>query len=467
MTNDNKSHRPDAHGRAIRKFAFKLTAVFALKYGLALVTLWLFAWGTLVLGFRAATNIPRGALVWGIAGVAVAMCAALILAKQRAPEARVIRAVLDNHSGCGGLLMAEESEALGGWGQRMPSVALPRLHWQRGRSSAIFLAAAGFLVVSFLVPVRLFANLAANPLDVGRETERLGAEIETLKKEEIIDAAKAESLEEKVAQIQSDASGQDPGKTWEALDHVQESVSKIAQEAAEKMAKTAEQLGQAEALSQALAEGGSGMDSKLMTEAMKELSKLSEAAGDKGLSDSGFSKEALDGLKAGSLSKEQLKALSKALGKNRSKLTEQAKKLRDAGLIDLKSYKKCEGGKCDGQGLAQFLKDNEGEMSVEESMGRWGRGGIDRGRGDAPMSWSDGTSEQGAKFKEKVLTPSVLAGLKDSELIGRSTGTPTIEKSGSSKAGSLVGASSGGGSAFTQTVLPRHKGAVKRYFERK
>jgi hypothetical protein len=105
-------------------------------------------------------------------------------------------------------------------------------------------------------------------------------------------------------------------------------------------------------------------------------------------------------------------------------------------------------------------------MTVTEMMNSWGRGGVDRGRGDAPMTWTDRSSERGAKFKEQVL-PSSLSGLKDSELVGRSTGAPGIEKNGPQQAGALKGAAAGGGSAFTQTVLPRHRGAVNRYFQRR
>jgi len=168
--------------------------------------------------------------------------------------------------------------------------------------------------------------------------------------------------------------------------------------------------------------------------------------------------------------KEQMKQLSAALGKSKGKLSERLSDLHAAGLIDLKTLKKCENaGKSDSEGLAAFLAENAGEASVADLMAEWGKpgdGGISRGRGDAPMSWSDGTSEQGAKFKEQVLSPSVLAGLKDSQLAGRSLGAPAVEKSGPVRSGALSSASTGGGSAFTQSVLPRHKGAVKRYFER-
>jgi DNA-binding transcriptional ArsR family regulator len=235
------------------------------------------------------------------------------------------------------------------------------------------------------------------------------------------------------------------------------------------MAANAERLGQAEALSKALADDGNALDSKLMTEAMKELSDMTQSAtGMNELAESGLSQQTLDALKAGSLSKEQLKQLAAALGKSKGKLSDRLAKLRDAGLIDLKTLKKCENaGKCDSAGLAEFLAENAGDMSVADLMAVWpGNGGVDRGRGDAPMTWSDGTSERGAKFKEQVLSPSVLAGLKDSQLVGRSLGAPSVEKSGAARSGALSGASSGGGSAYTQSVLPRHKGAVKRYFER-
>ena len=83
------------------------------------------------------------------------------------------------------------------------------------------------------------------------------------------------------------------------------------------------------------------------------------------------------------------------------------------------------------------------------------------------MTWSEGTSADGAKFEAEVLPLSNIASLEDSEVIGLSTAAPTVETSGAApQSGGLNGAAAGGGSAFNQTVLPRHKGAVKRYFER-
>ena len=107
-------------------------------------------------------------------------------------------------------------------------------------------------------------------------------------------------------------------------------------------------------------------------------------------------------------------------------------------------------------------------MSVDEATLQWcaGKGGVDRGRGDAAMTWTDGSSEKDARFKEKVLPPSSVAGLNDSQLVGLSASAPTADTSGVAAHGALNSAASGGGSAYTQTILPRHRGAVRRYFDR-
>jgi hypothetical protein len=81
------------------------------------------------------------------------------------------------------------------------------------------------------------------------------------------------------------------------------------------------------------------------------------------------------------------------------------------------------------------------------------------------MTWTDGTSEKDARFKEKELPPSALAGLKESQMVGISAAAPTVENQVAAH-GALNNANQGGGSAYTQSILPRHKGAVKRYFER-
>ncbi len=452
--------------QAIARFIRRVAMLNSVRYALMLITLWGFLCGVAVAAMRAATGRPLLSLIWILSGILPCGMIAVLLALRRLPDRSAVRALLDNRNACGGLLMASERAELGDWQACMPEVAEPRLRWRARRPIAFALLSALFVASSFLIPAR--AGLASDrPLDIAKEAGEISADIEVLKKEEVIDATQAESLETKLESITADAKGEDPVKTWEALDHLQDAVSNNAKEAAEKIAQKNERLAEAQALSETLADGASGFDPKLMTEAMKELRAQMEAASGDQKGGPALPDDLLKDLKSGSLSKEQLKQLADALKQHKGELSKQLGKLRDAGLIDLKQLKQVEkAGQSDSAGLAEFLKENAGDMTVAEMMKAWGRGGVDRGRGDAPMTWTDRSSERGAKFKEQVL-PSSLAGLKDSELIGRSTGAPGVEKNGSQQAGALKGAAAGGGSAFTQTVLPRHRGAVNRYFERR
>ena len=451
---------------SIARFIRRVAILVGIRYALIFITAWGFLCGVAVLAMRAATGRPLIQWIWILAGVVPCAVIAFLLALRRLPERTAVRALLDMRNSCGGLLMASERADLGDWQAALPAIAAPRLRWRARRSVALALVSALFVSISFLIPAR--QGLASDrPLDIAKEIGDLSANIDVLKKEEIIDATQAEALETKLESITAEAKGEDPVKTWEALDHLQNTVSKTAEEAAEKIAQNNERLAEAQALSETLAEGGSGIDPRLMTEAMKELRAQMEAAAGNQEGGPTLPDDLVKDLKSGSLSREQLKQLADALKQHKGDISKRLGKLRDAGLIDLKTLKQCEkAGQCDSKGLAGFLKENAGNLTVTEMMDSWGRGGVDRGRGDAPMTWTDRSSERGAKFKEQVL-PSSLAGLKDSELVGRSTGAPGVERNGPQQAGALKGAAAGGGSAYTQTVLPRHRGAVNRYFERR
>jgi hypothetical protein len=59
-----------------------------------------------------------------------------------------------------------------------------------------------------------------------------------------------------------------------------------------------------------------------------------------------------------------------------------------------------------------------------------------------------------------------LQSLKETQIQAITRGTPGKETPGDAMSGALEGAAGGGGSANSQVVLPRHRGAVERYFDR-
>ena len=456
------------HEQSIRRFMRELALLLAFKQSLAFITIWCFVWGVAALVLRAASATPRKPLLWGAMGIAIAIGAGAALARKQLPSRGSVRALLDNRNDCGGLLMADADADLGAW--RMPEIALPRLRWRKARAFGLLAASFAFVAISLLAPVRFATINAARPMDVSREVENLAAQIEALKEAQVIEEAKAEALEQKLDQLGQEASGEDPAKTWEALDHLNDAVEKAAKEAAESANARQERLTRAEALAEGLMAGADQLDSKTMTEAMRTLGEMMRGAMKENEALAGdLSPETQEAIKSGSLKPEQLKDISKALGRGKSSLNQKLSKLKKSGMINPGSLKGgAQANHRDNSGLAKFLKENAEKVSVDEALLQWceGKGGVDRGRGDAAMTWTDGASEKDAKFKEKLLPPSSVAGLKDSQLVGLSASAPTVDTSGVAAHGALNNTASGGGSAYTQTILPRHRGAVKRYFDR-
>src|SRR5262245_65119075 len=150
--------------------------------------------------------------------------------------------MLDDRDDCGGLLMAGADADLGAW--RTPEITLPRLRWRKARAFGLLAASSAFVLISLLAPVRFAATGASRPMDVGREVENLSAQIEALKEAQVIEEAKAEALEQKLDQLGQEALGEDPAKTWEALDHLNDAVEKAAKEAAE-AASASREIGRA------------------------------------------------------------------------------------------------------------------------------------------------------------------------------------------------------------------------------
>ena len=456
MNTDNKT---------IRRFRIKMAALLILKNILAFATVWGLVWGTVVIVLRATIGMPPWLLLTGAIGLIVVIGCAVALALRHIPTRTALRASLDKHSGAGGLMMAAEMVELGHWRRQMPLIRSPRLHWRGGAHWARFAGAVLFVCISLLIPQRFVEISKAQPLDIREEVNELADGIDVLKEEEIIELAEAKMLEEKLSQLQAEASGEDPVKTWESLDHLADTLSQEAADAAQDALSETEHLTEAETLSEGLINEGSEMDAQLLAESMTALSGLVQEAA----LENAFLTAQLPGLQddANGLTLEQLKEISAALRLTKSDIYDRLVKLREVNLIDLETLKACEKlGQCDSTGLAAFLAENADSKSVVECIGRWRRG-IGRGAGHAPMTWSDDTTEEGAKFKAEALPLSDIASLEDSEIVGLSIGTPSVNTSSdSSQSGTLNGATAGGGSSFNQTVLPRHEGAVKRYFER-
>jgi hypothetical protein len=456
---------------AVRSLRRRIAAFLVLRRALALLALWLFLWGTAVLVLRVGAGLSPLTLLWGLAAVPLLLTAAALLSLRQVPGRAALCAALDRSGGCGGLLMAAEEQPLGGWERAAPAPGRLRVRWQGGRTWTVFLSGLAFVAVALLLPDSLTTPApAAHALEIGREADKLVEKVALLKEEKIFEPERADQLKEKLGQLKRDASGANPVKTLDALDHVEKQVTQAAREAAEKAAQKTEELAQAAALAEALQKSGDALDARVKADALAELGELAKkAAGEKGSAGKHLDSEMLKALKEGKLRPEQLEALAAAFKAGQGDLSKLVEKLAKARLIDPELMRKCEGAckACDAAALAEFLKECKGSVAdALKAANRPGRGGVNEGPGAAELTFGDKTTEAGAKFKEEALPPAELEALRQSNLLGTSREAPDKEKAGPARPGALSGAQAGGGSAQTQVILPRHRPAVERYFER-
>ena len=134
---------------------------------------------------------------------------------------------------------------------------------------------------------------------------------------------------------------------------------------------------------------------------------------------------------------------------------EQIKKLKD-GLCKA-------GGACKKPGEGEALGD-EGELLAVTVEGR-GRGGVDRGPGAAPLTFSPETSELGSK-KMEALSPADLSRATLGDRVGVSFDRPELNTETSTTAGGAVSTSGNGGSAvwLPQNLAPAERARLRQFF---
>jgi hypothetical protein len=128
-----------------------------------------------------------------------------------------------------------------------------------------------------------------------------------------------------------------------------------------------------------------------------------------------------------------------------------------------------EGKPCDNQSLRDFLDSQckgacEGEGDCDSGIP--GRGGINRGPGSAAIQFDHNTQETDAEMKERALEPDYVD-MEASVKMGVTRNAPTPNRNGSAaeEGGAVTDTTGVAGSSGRDAVLPKHRGAVKRFFD--
>lgn len=472
--------KPDAVAVDARTFRKRIGAILVLDRGMRGFTGGAVFAGVLVLVLRIVSDQPSVVRLvqMSAAILAAATAVATLTVWRRIPSLDACVAALDAASQAGGLFMAAKATGAGAWpvpARQMPTVRQTAA--RRARTGAALSAA--FVVLALSLPEAAFprmdkaTRLSIDTL-VGKEMER-AAQLEAA---DLLPEETAAALTNELARLSETGDATDPARVLEALDHIAEDLGRVAEEEAMGIVeeRTAIQATHAlaESLSEALSTG---------TLSPEDLSRLAEAM-DTLLASMPASEalrselQALSDAHAGALSPEMLKALSERLRNADALAAGKLAKLADLRLVDPERLRKCRGGECRGgsctnatacaAALEDMLSGND-ECAEAAAMlaacARPGTGGISRGRGDAPLTWTDPASRGNAGFRDEALSPNRLPDASQSQLQGLSASAPEVSDTAATVTpGALADGGTATGTITPAALLPRHREAVRRYF---
>ncbi len=382
-------------------------------------------------------------------GAVLPTAVALFWFRRRRYRDADVEGISDRRANLGGLLLTLSvwDDAL--WEEKLSSTVqsqttkLPQLRWGLFLKVVPYLA---FLVLALVVPQKVYSEYVrgVSALEY-EELKTIEQQLEFISEEDLLTDEQSEHLKEEVERMLSKTE-QSHESRWEAIDALKEKISTEMEDVSGSFtnAERAAATGNREQLEKALMDlVQKGLLGELPPELANKL-----GPGVQSLLKQGSLPKDLADLKA---VREYIEAFSQA----------QVRKL-------------CQGGLCGGSGdicgtnLYDFEIAGQGFDPSEgpEGDGRPGRGGINRGRGDAPMLWGDESDEQKVKFTPQELPSISISPDEEMPVVGINIIEPKeMEAPVAGGAGGVLNFNNIVGSeAWQRRISPRHRGLVRRYF---
>ena len=387
---------------------------------------------------------PYVSWLW-LAPVGAAVPAAIQCVKRRY-RPHEVAALADVLGGGHGVVLTQvehEDPAWSEWPLLHRAATFPLPHLNAWRKLAPLAPAALFLAAAIAVPQRV-AGMSGNEALAEEIAGSLSATLNEMTQQALVTPEEEKRLEEEIERIRQSARDRVDPASWEAADALREQL-------AAEVAKKADAVRWAEqslARYAAAAAGAPGAPSREASAA--ELSKALEALAKSGLL-TGAPAELQKFLKGGKLPADaaSMQELAAALGKY----------LEGAGnrVGELAGH---------GRGFGRF---NPGDFPLQgqgpDGDGKPGRGGVNRGRADAELTWGKETAPFD-RFKLHALPPGAARSPDDwapvVELPGAQQASPTVSTAAAARAYDAAA----GQSAWRRTLAPRHRSAVKKYFDK-
>lgn len=439
-------HVPEPLSPVIRRLSRRLAVGLFLDTWPRWATGALLAAGSVALACRLLVPAASPYLYWLLVAPLLSALPAWFMSTRRSYTGPEVLALADALTGGDGLLLTLSERPAEAWEHAAQiadarRLALPRPRpWRR---FAIVAPALAFLVIALLLPQRVSASGATAMAD--EITSGLSSALAQLQAQDLVTPEEEKLLEDEIKRVRNAAQQRMDASAWEAADAVKEKLaaSTAAKQDAAKWAQ--------EAMASYAAAVAGGLDpaSEAAAGPKAELSNALEALAKSGLL-AGAPADLQKMLGAGSklpVDAATLSQLAASLGKYLGNVR--------ATLAGLRS----------GEGMQSRFDPSEFATASSDGDGGGipGQGGINRGRGDAEMTWGK-ESQPADRFKPQALPPGFVRSPDDWAPIVSMPGAPTVAPETNGPAAARVYRDEAGQAAWRRTLAPRHQSAVKKYF---
>jgi hypothetical protein len=327
--------------------------------------------------------------------------------------------------------------------EQVSTFSLPRLRpW---RKLAALPPALAFMTVALWLPQRM--PQGTNTMLPDDIAANLRSTLAELKQQDLITAGEEKRLEEEIERIRRSADKRVDASTWEAADALREKVALSVSEKQDAVKWAEDSLARYAAAAQA------GADTSSISDAhVAELTKALERLAQSGLL-AGAPADLRRLLKGGKLPtdratlRELMASVSRHLAEVNGRFAGLARMGKEYGRFDPSEFP---------LDSSQLSPDGDGNP---------GRGGINRGRGDAPLTWGK-ESLPFNRFKAEALPPGAARSPDDWAPVVELPGAPEESPALSASRAARQYAAVAGQTAWRRTLAPRHLSAVKKYFEK-
>lgn len=398
--------------------------------------------------------------VWcGIGGMLVLGAVLAWLAGRKryeTPAAAQVR--LEDALGMKARLSAAEAGIVS-WPDPVDTIKWP-VRWRWEKPVTVLVLAALMLTLATLVPIASSANEGKHVIEKPSAVKDVEQWVEQLRKEKAVDEKSLEDLEKKIADLL-----QRPSENWyehgslEAADNLKEQTEG-------QLREMQDNLADAQRAASALQSMGENATPEVKDSLSESLSNAAHDLAGSGMKPSEELQKQLEQMsgKKG-MSPEQMKNLAQKLRENQEALDKalSSSKGMDTSKIPVAGNGKGKNKK--GKGPSEGEQDGP---DGPDGDGDPGRGGANRGRGDAPMAFKEDATDLDTKKTEKLDTQVDWDRVAPGDTLAVTDGKHKVDEKGykgPQQGGSIQNTGDGGSAVWQNSLVPAERETLKKYFK--